>query len=134
MRIPIFLKCTISHQLSFFEFKIYKVLDFSSKLKEKDLCNPIDALGYFKATDYFYNKSKIITRPPANLTDQELANFNMASIICKIPKRQIISDADYLSKEINSSSITNYVSYKQFPSLFIYYFKLFNFICRLVRS
>ena len=34
----------------------------------------------------------------------------MAALICKIPKRQIISDADYLSKEINISSITNYVS------------------------
>lgn len=102
-----------------FELKIYKVLDFSSKLKEKDLCNPIDALGYFKATDYFYNKSKIITRPPANLTDQEIANFNMAAIICKIPKRQIISDADYLSKEINISSITNYVSYNNFSLVYL---------------
>ena len=96
----------------FLLLQIYKVLDFSSKLKEKNLCNPLDALSYFKATDYFFNKSSNSVKPPlANLTAQEVANYNLASIVCKIPKRQLISDADYLSREINISSITNYVSY-----------------------
>ena len=76
----------------------------------------MNAYTYFKATDYFYNKTTSLIMPPApsNFTGQEIANYNLASILCKIPKRQLISDADYLSKEINIAALSNYVS--SFPS------------------
>jgi hypothetical protein len=92
------------------------VLNFSSKLKEKYLCNEADAVQFFKANDYFYEKN-----PNLNLTiftnnnkttpqsKEQIANYNMASIICKVSKRQLISDVDFFSREINYGSISNYV-------------------------
>ncbi len=98
--------------------QIYKMLNFSSKLKEKYLCDPVDAVSFFKASDYFYHSyptkinatlsadNKTVGKP---LSPEQIANQNLASIICKVSKRQLISDAEYLSKEINYVSISNYV-------------------------
>lgn len=86
------------------------MLNFSSKLKEKYLCNPIDALQYFKASPYFYkNLSNALITNKNNLTIDQQASYNLASLVCKIPKRQIISDADLLSKELNVSAVSSYV-------------------------
>jgi hypothetical protein len=92
------------------------VLNFSSKLKEKYLCNVVEAAQFFKANDYFYQKN-----PNINLTifmnnnktslpsREQIANYNLASVICKVSKRQLISDVDFFSREINYGSISNYV-------------------------
>ena len=101
------------------------MLNFSSRLKERYLCNPKDASAFFKASDYFYRKdptslNKMNTTSislfnyTSNLTlatPQEIANYNMASTICKISKRQFISDAEFLSKEINYPLLSNYVRF-----------------------
>lgn len=94
------------------------MLNFSSKLKEKYLCNEADAVQFLKANDYFYQKNpnlnlSIFTnnnKTTAMTTAKEqIANYNMASVICKVSKRQLISDIDFFSREINFGSISNYV-------------------------
>lgn len=49
-----------------------------------------------------------LTTIVGGLTAQEQANYNMADIICRIPKKQLITDADFLAKEIQTSSLSNY--------------------------
>jgi hypothetical protein len=44
-----------------------------------------------------------------SLPKQKLANYNMAYSLCKISKRQLIGDADSLSKELNIPFLSNYV-------------------------
>jgi hypothetical protein len=120
------------------------MLNFSSRLKEKYLCNPIEAMPYIIATDYFYKTAQatttiatttttilmtsLTTAPSATtvtsamlnnvtnslqtdkpLSKDKLANYNLASLICKLPKSQLISDLDVFVKEINLSILSNYV-------------------------
>jgi hypothetical protein len=114
--------------------EIYKVLNFSSKIKERNLCEPLEAMSFFVSNDYFVRDGNstikslvkkinmtIYSNMTVNMSDiyllaklrnmsaQHLGDYDMASKLCKIPKRQLISDADYLSKEINIPFISNYV-------------------------
>jgi hypothetical protein len=114
--------------------EIYKVLNFSSKIKERNLCEPLEAMSFFVANDYFVRDGNssikslvnkvnitIYSNKTVNMSDiymlanlrnmsaQRLADYRMASKLCRIPKRSLISDADYLSKEVNIPYISNYV-------------------------
>lgn len=76
------------------------MLNFSSKIKQKSLCNPLDAMQYLVGSGYF-NASG----------DQLEANFNVASSICgRIPKRKFIGDLDFLAKHVNVAYFSNYVN------------------------
>ena len=96
------------------------MLNFSSKFKEKDLCDPLEAYPYFKASPYFYtllNPMALLLGNNSNsnnsmitLTTDELASYKLSQVICKIPKRQLITDADLLSQQVNILSLANYVS------------------------
>lgn len=87
--------------------KIYKVLNFSSKIKEKSLCNPNEAMQYLIASSYFNTNG-----------DQNAANFNLASSICtRIPKRKFVSDLDFLAKQINIAYFSNYVKKNEYVCL-----------------
>lgn len=116
-RFGIWTKKNLVWCLTIFNFiKIYKVLNFSSKIKEKNLCTPMTAMSNLIASSYFNNSQQLNdllnTSPnPAvrNLTNTQLVNYNMANLVCSIPKRQIISDADFLFKQLNISFFTNYV-------------------------
>nr|UOU03310.1 ATP-binding cassette subfamily A1-like 3 [Brachionus rubens] len=91
--------------------EIYKFLNFSSSIKEKNVCDPMKAMSYIKASKYFYKNVSFDSDPfllDKNLTYDEIANYNLASLVCKIPKRKLINDGDFLSKQINVSFISNY--------------------------
>ena len=45
----------------------------------------------------------------SQMTMDEQASYNLASILCQIPKRKLISDFSFIIKEFNVSAITNYV-------------------------
>lgn len=141
--------------LLYFCLQIYKMLDVSSKFKEKYLCNPLEAYSFLKASPYFYNSSSLSPRITKSinenfrtlinekftlsdarltdeeklevlynqLTDQEKANYNLANIICRIPKKSLITDADFLSKEMQFNSFTNYVNFADGV------FCMLNFVC-----
>ena len=153
-------------------FQIYKVLDFSSKLREKYVCDPNDAMRYLIASKFFYNgtnpakKSGLrkntrdgfdfsnffdfgVTNPPDEMmttmimtgdestmiptteliidtgfssitlppilerppfTADEQASYNLATLICKLPKRKLITDAEFLTKQIDYAALNNYVT------------------------
>ena len=117
--------------------EIYKVLNFSSKIKEKSLCNPLETMGYFLGEPYFIQGANATINSLAgyvnatimlnqtispnlvyllnalkNMSASQLADYRMASKICEIPKRQLISDSDFLTKELNIQFLTNYVKKK----------------------
>lgn len=89
-------------------------MNFSSSIKEKDLCDPLKAMSYIKASNYFYQDPIYLDIQSAqvlrNLSKEENSNYNLANLICKLPKRKLINDADLLSKQINVSFLSNYVS------------------------
>lgn len=158
--------------------QIYKVLNFSSKLKEKYVCDPIDAMRFVIPSRYFYNVTSparrlaagpvktrqgfdfsnffdfgitnppdataaaadstteimmatddptqmtttemiietgfsITTMPPElekqPFTAEEQASYNLAALICKLPKRKLITDAEFLTKQIDYAALNNYV-------------------------
>nr|QNH67915.1 ATP-binding cassette transporter subfamily A member 1-like protein X3 [Brachionus plicatilis] len=92
--------------------EIYKFLNFSSSIKEKNLCDPLKAMSYIKASAYFYQDPIYFDKESAqifkNFSKEENSNYNLADLICKLPKRKLINDADLLSKQINVSFISNY--------------------------
>jgi hypothetical protein len=112
------------------------VLNFSSKIRQRSLCDPLEAMEYFVGNEYFVHdgnstirnlvhkvNATIYANQTVNMSDiyllaklrnmsaQHLADFDMASKICRIPKRQFIIDSDYLSKELNMAFLSNYVIY-----------------------
>ncbi len=56
-----------------------------------------------------YTDTQMLLTIYNKLNNQEKANWNLADILCRIPKKQLITDADFLSKEISSNSFINYV-------------------------
>ncbi|CAF0899716.1 unnamed protein product, partial [Brachionus calyciflorus] len=91
--------------------EIYKFLNFSSSIKEKYLCDPLKTMSYVKASSFFYKNVTFESDPNLmnkNFTYDEIANYNLASLVCKIPKRKLINDGDLLSKQINVSFLSNY--------------------------
>lgn len=75
------------------------MLNFSSKIKQKSLCNPRDAMQYLIGSGYFNSSASQLD-----------ADFNLASSICgRIPKRKFIGDLDFLAKQVNIAYFSNYV-------------------------
>lgn len=64
-------------------------------------------MGYFVASEYF--KQGLINNTIRNMSDQQVANYNLANLICQIPKRQLISDGEFLAKKLNINFVSNYV-------------------------
>lgn len=99
-------------------------MNFSSSIKEKNLCDPLKAMSYIKASNYFYQDPIFLDIEIAqifkNFSKEENSNYNLASLICQLPKRKLINDADLLSKQINVSFLSNYVSLK-FNLIFKYF-------------
>lgn len=115
--------------------EIYKVLNVSSKVRDRNLCDPMDAMSYFMGNEYFntlanqtmdYLIYKINTtyymnetvdmndvyllRMLRNMSTSMQADYALANRICSIPKRDIILDSEYLAKQINVTFIMNYVT------------------------
>jgi hypothetical protein len=55
-----------------------------------------------------YSYEEKLHRIVKGLTPQQQADYNLADIICRIPKKQLITDADFLTKQIQMSSFSNY--------------------------
>lgn len=68
----------------------------------------------FYTTDTTLTDNQKLDYIVSTLSKEQKANFNMADIVCTIPKRQIITDADFLSKQMKFSAVTNYVTIKHF--------------------
>lgn len=72
-------------------------------------------MSFLKASQYFYQNTTPWNPDPVlfdkNFTKDETANYNLASIVCKVPKRKLINDGDMISKQINVSFLSNYVKY-----------------------
>ena len=91
--------------------EIYKELKFSDKLKEKDLCDPLQLIKFLIS-----NSTNIYSKPTDNeilSTNSSYINKNdyeISKMICGLSKRKVLSDADFLFKEINMDIIANYVN------------------------
>ncbi len=48
------------------------------------------------------------------MTADEQASYNLAKVLCKISKRKLITDSEFILKEFNVSAITNYVTFIYF--------------------
>ena len=90
--------------------EIYKELKFTDKLKEKDLCDPLELVKYLVS-----NNTNVYLKPSENeLLSKNVSLVNkddleISSVICGLSKRKVLSDADFLFKEINMDIIANYV-------------------------
>ena len=90
--------------------EIYKELKFTDKLKEKDLCEPMEIIKHIVSnkTDVYEKQTEndiLFKNTTANKNDYEISKM-----ICNLSKRKIISDAEFLFKEINIDIIANYVN------------------------
>lgn len=74
-------------------------IDFSKLINES-----------INAQDLIANKNTRITMSLMNADEQ--ASYNLAKILCNVPKKQVISDSNFIANEFNFSSITNYVIIK----------------------
>ena len=132
------------------------MLNFSSRIKEKKLCNPLEAMDYFVSDSYFQqNSQKLIADLESkinesqsvanmanntmidmqsslellsylkNLTDQKLGDYRMAESLCKISKRKLIVDADFLSKNLDIPFLANYVNMSKKKYIKIFFFVFF---------
>lgn len=63
-------------------------------------------------TDLLANKRSRLTM--SQMTADEQASYNLAKVLCKISKRKLITDSEFILKEFNVSAITNYVTFIYF--------------------
>ena len=79
----------------------------TDKIKEKDLCDPNDILPFIIANQSRPHRKK--SEVETQIKDKK-NNLAISKLICQMSKRKVISDMDFLIKEINVRMITNYVS------------------------
>jgi hypothetical protein len=86
------------------------LLNFTDKLREKELCDPNEAVQYIIAENKtLFKKNK--TDADMDIFNKEQAkNLQASKLICSLSKRKLISDVDFLSKEIKINMLSNYVS------------------------
>ncbi len=70
----------------------------------------VERFAKYQVAGKNYSDTQMLAMLYNSLTAQEKSNWNLANILCRIPKKQLITDADFLSKETSFNSFINYVN------------------------
>ena len=107
---------------NFFDFGLTNPpneVDSTSEMMVIDETTMMPTTGMIGDTNFpGITEAPVLERPP--FSPEEQASYNLAALICKLPKRKLITDAEFLTKQIDYSALNNYVIQSPVDHSFVY--------------